>query len=84
MDLAPQFASLQDRLGALGAPPLSPPGPQGAPVLPVVNVPPAPVIVPGGGAPATGILSSPWLWVALAVLLLVGLFIWYKSQKKKK
>ena len=80
-DLAPQFASLQGRLGALGAAPVPPPGPPGAPVLAVPPVIPALPAVPAGGG---GVLSSPWLWVAIAVLLLAGLYFWYNSQKKKK
>ena len=81
-DLAPQFDALQGRLGALGAAPVPPPGPPGAPVLTVPPVIPA-LPVPAGGD-TSSILSSPWLWVAIAVLLLAGLYFWYNSQKKKK
>lgn len=79
--LAPQFANLQARLGDLVAPP--PVGPPGAPILAAVPIP-SPVVGGGGGVEDSwSILSSPWLWVGLAVLILVGLFLWWNSQKKK-
>lgn len=62
LDLAPQFANLQDTLEGIG----SPPGPVTSPQL---------------GADADSWLSSPWLWVALAALLLVALWVWYKWSK---
>ncbi len=78
-DLSPQFADLQDRLSALAPPPV-PPGPPGAP--PVTPMLPAAEAAAGGNTDLGSILSSPWLWVAIVVLLLIGLFFWYKSQKK--